>query len=73
MTFFMVFILLVNGEPRPAEGLSYESFSTRSACMATAARRARSMRDMADARGSYLCMYAREPDAALARERVVPF
>jgi len=72
--FFMVFMLAINGGPasRPAEALSYDTFPTRAACYAEAAARARIIA-ATGAHGMYLCMYDREPDAALARERAVRF
>lgn len=72
--FHILLILAVNGgQPEPMESLATAlAFTTREACYAEAGRRAAVIKS-AGAHGAYLCMYDREPDARLHRERVVRF
>lgn len=72
--FHILMLLALGGSaPEPMENLATAlAFRTREACYAEAARRAAVIKS-AGTHGTYLCMYDREPDARLHRERIVDF
>ena len=66
-------IVILQGQMVPLENLATaQSYSSRASCYADAAARAQAIR-AAGVRGKYLCERDREPDAELARERIVWF
>ncbi len=73
MFHILLILALPGGPPEPMESLATAlAFRTREACYAEAARRAAVIKS-ARVHGRYLCMYDREPDAQLRRERIVLF